>query len=152
MGGKPLTGRAVLIWALGGFGAILAANLSLVYAALDTFPGVEVANGYVASQSFERERKAQDALGWKAVAEYRGGRLTLDIRDAADGPAPVADLRLKLGRPTTEADDIAPQLVVGPAGWTADLPLAPGRWRLDIEADGAGAERFRQTLHLEVRA
>lgn len=151
MQAKPLTGRAVLIWALGGFGAILAANLALVFAALESFPGLEVANGYVASQSFERERAAQAALGWSADATYGDGRLAVALTGAGGAPAPAAALRLRIGRPTTEAADMTPALVAGPAGWTADVALAPGLWRLDLAAEGPGGAAFRRTLRLEVR-
>ena len=56
-----LKGRHVLGIAVGAFGVIIAVNLVMAYQAISTFPGLEVANGYVASQTFDADRKAQDA-------------------------------------------------------------------------------------------
>ena len=149
---KPLTGRKVLLIAVCAFGAIIAANLSLVYAALDSFPGVEVKNGYVASQSFERERAAQARLGWRTEANYEAGVLTVAVLDEAGRPAPVRDVAFRIGRPTTEADDLDPELRADGAGWRADLDLAPGLWRLDIVGAGPEATKFRQHLVFEAQS
>ena len=62
-----LKGKHVLGIAVGAFGVIIAVNLVMAYQAISTFPGLEVANGYVASQTFDADRKAQEALGWTAV-------------------------------------------------------------------------------------
>ena len=59
---KPLTGRKVLAIAIISFGAIIAANLTLAYSAVQSFPGIEVKNGHIASQTFERDRAAQERL------------------------------------------------------------------------------------------
>ena len=40
------------------FGVIIAVNLTLAYQAVATFPGLEVKNSYVASQSFDVDREA----------------------------------------------------------------------------------------------
>ena len=76
---RELTGRHVLGITVTAFAVIIGVNLVLAYKAVSTFPGLEVANGYIASQTFDAERKAQVALGWTAVPEYRDGRLTLAL-------------------------------------------------------------------------
>lgn len=148
--GKPLTGRFVFFCFAGAFGAILAANIALAVAALGSFPGIEVKNGYVASQSFDRERAAQEALGWSAAAEYEAGRLVIRVTDRAGDPAPVSGFTLRIGRPTTEAFDVEPAITASATMETAEIDLAPGRWRLDVAATGRGGEAFRQTLVLSV--
>ena len=85
--GKPLTGRKVLVIILAGFAIIIAANLSLAVSAIATNPGLEVRNGYIASQKFERRRELQDSLAWKASALYEDGFLVVEIV-AADGVPP----------------------------------------------------------------
>ena len=147
---KPLTGRKVLAIAVCAFGAIIAANLTLAFSAIESFPGVEVKNGYIASQSFERERAAQERLGWRTEARYERGVLNVVVLAGDGTPAPIEDVIFRLGRPTTEAQDLTPALVEGGAGWTASLDLAPGPWRLDVVGHAPDGVRFRQ--HLSFRS
>ena len=74
---KQLTGRHVALIFGGAFSVIIAVNLALAYNAVHTFPGLEVKNSYVASQSFDKDRDAQLALGWSVYAEARDGELLL---------------------------------------------------------------------------
>lgn len=143
---KPLTGRKVLLIAVCGFGAVIGANVALTVAALGSFPGIEVANGYVASQSFEAERAAQSRLGWRSEAAYEDGVLTVAVRDRSGAPAPIGRIEFHLGRPTTEAEDLTPHLVADGPGWRGEVDLAPGLWRLDIIGEGREGEAFRQYL------
>ena len=144
---RPLTGRKVLAIAVAAFGTIIAVNLTLAYSAVRTFPGVEVKNGYVASQSFERERAAQARLGWTSSARYRDGELTVRIVDRKGAPVWLREAAFRIGRPTTEARDLPMETTA--TGWAANLDLAPGLWRLDIVGATATGERFRQHLTLE---
>ncbi|WP_424926833.1 FixH family protein [Amaricoccus tamworthensis] len=150
--GRPLTGRDVaLIFAL-FFGVILAANLTLLFNAVSTFSGLVVPNSYVASQSFDRNREAQEALGWSLNLDYADGSVALAMRDSEGRLVRPASLDLTIGRPTTERDDIQPQLIAGPDGYTATATLAPGIWRAEIEATDFEGETFRQRLNLYVPA
>ena len=60
---REFTGKHMLTVMLGGFGIIIGVNLGMAYLAISTFPGVEARSTYVASQTFEVNRTAQDALG-----------------------------------------------------------------------------------------
>ena len=146
---KPLTGRKVLIIAVCAFGTIIGANVALTVAALGTFPGIEVANGYVASQIFEKERAAQDRLGWRSHATYEAGVLRVTVKDRKGATAPIDEIAFRLGRPTTEAEDVTPHLVADGTGWRAEIDLAPGVWRLDVVGAGRNGEPFRQYLTFE---
>ena len=73
MTAKPLTGRKVFLMFAAAFSVIIGVNLILAYKAVTTFPGLEVKNSYVASQSFDAERAAQLALGWDIGAEVTDG-------------------------------------------------------------------------------
>ena len=84
---SPITGFKVLMFAVAAFGTIIAVNVFMAYKAVSTFPGLEVANSYVASQTFDADRAAQEALGWKVAQAYDGQNLTLQIRDAEGRPA-----------------------------------------------------------------
>ena len=54
---RRLTGRTVLMIAVGAFGVILAANLTLAYNAVNTFSGLVVQNSYIASQQFDESAR-----------------------------------------------------------------------------------------------
>jgi nitrogen fixation protein FixH len=53
-----MTGRKVLAITVSAFGVIIAVNFLLAYKAVSTFPGLEVPNSYVASQTFDADRAA----------------------------------------------------------------------------------------------
>lgn len=145
-----LTGRHVLGITVGAFAIIIGVNVVMAVQAVRTFPGLEVANGYVASQTFDADRKAQEALGWTAVPEYRDGKLTLALTDAEGLPALVTSLDVLVGRATEAKDDVRPEMVRLAGVWEADLALARGKWMLKLEAVAADGTVFRQRLDLFV--
>lgn len=146
IGRRKLTARRMLLVFASLFGIIIGVNIFMAVTAVRTFPGLEVANSYVASQNFDRERHAQQALGWQVSPEYRDGRLTLKIADAQGLPAPVRDLRVIVSRPTQKRDDVMPQMRFAGGLWVADLPLSPGAWVVHLEADAPDGTVFRQRL------
>ena len=103
----PLTGRKVALILCSAFAVIIGVNLTLAFKAVATFPGLEVKNSYVASQAFNADRTAQEALGWDVSASVAGDRLTLIIRDAAGPVAPVIKSAV-FGRATSVSDDQTP--------------------------------------------
>jgi len=145
-----LTGKHVLAITVGAFGIIIGVNLVMAVQAVRTFPGLEVANGYVASQTFDAERKAQEALGWRLTQQYRGGRLVLDLRDAEGLPAPVRKMEVLVGRATEAKDDMQPRFARVAGRWEADVVLARGKWMLMVEAEAMDGTAFRQRLDLFV--
>lgn len=149
IGRKVLTGRKVLAIAVAAFGIIIAANLTLAYSAIQSFPGIEVKNGYIASQSFERERAAQELLGWNTEATYEKGVLSVAVLDRDGAVAPLQNTVIHLGRPTTAASVLEMAPASDMAGWTATISLAPGPWRVDIVGVSPEGDRFRQHLVVE---
>lgn len=149
---KEITGRFVLAVVGGAFGIIIAVNLALAWFAVTTFPGLEVANSYVASQKFEAARAAQRALGWEVLLDYREGALKLDLREEATGlPADVAGLRLSVGRTTTARADAEPAVTRAGGSYLAPIALGPGLWRVTIEAEARDGTRFSQRHEIFVR-
>lgn len=142
---RPLTGRHVLAMFVVGFGIIISVNVTMAYTAVSTFPGLEVKNSYIASQSFDRRRAAQQAAGWTAQASYADGILQVAVSNH-DGVVDGQNLTGMIGRPTTRVADQA--LVFDGAGRMA-LDLAPGRWRIDL-ATKEGAAPFAQMVLLTV--
>lgn len=145
-GRKKLGGRRMLAVFVSLFGIIIGVNVVMAVQAVRTFPGLEVANSYVASQEFDRERAAQTALGWQVEPSYDGQNLVVKIADAEGLPAPVQALRVTVSRPTQKRDDVTPEMRYKGGLWVADLDLAPGAWVVHLEADAPGGTTFRQRL------
>ena len=151
--GKRITGWHVLAMFGVGFGIIIAANLTLAVSAVRTFPGLEVKNSYVASQSFDADRAAQEALGWDVAARLERGSLWLTI-DHEGTPVQPEIVKAVFGRPTATASDREPvfawtgQAFVAPLPMTADA--ARGNWDLWLEVRAADGTLFKQRLPVEV--
>ncbi len=143
---KELTGRHVLMIALAAFGTIIAVNVVLAVFAVRTFPGLEVKNSYVASQSFDRERAAQEALGWTVVPDYDGKVLTLVLRGRDGLPVRAESLTATVGRTTHMRDDITPPFIYENGAYYVPLDLAPGQWNIHVTAVAADGTVFRQRI------
>ncbi|WP_323766678.1 FixH family protein [Marinovum sp.] len=147
---RPLTGRHVLAIFIAAFGVIIGVNLALAFNAVRTFPGLEVSNSYIASQSFDARRDAQQALGWQVAASARDGRLRLAITDTAGHPVKVARLQAVLGRATHVQDDRTPAFRFDGSAYVADAEIGPGNWNLRITASAPDGTAFSQRVVLRV--
>jgi nitrogen fixation protein FixH len=149
---RELTGRHVFLITASAFAVIIGVNLVLAWQAVATFPGIEVRNGYVASQKFEAERKAQEALGWTAETRLTGGVLSVRFTGPDGGPAPVHSVEGLLGRATMAADDLVPEFErTGPATFEAPVALSRGQWVLHLSATAEDGTAFRQRVQVPVR-
>lgn len=149
--GAPLTGRKVLIITVSAFAVIIGVNVLMAVKAITTFPGLEVQNSYVASQTFEAERAAQQKLGWSLAQDYADGVLTLSFRDRDGLPVQVEGLTATLGRTTEAGADRQPDFTWTGTGYAAEERLAPGKWMLLLEAFASDGTRFHQRLDIYVR-
>lgn len=147
---RELTGRHVALIFVFGFSIIISVNLLLAYSAISTFPGLEVKNSYVASQTFDKNRAEQAALGWTVLAQARGSQVVLSITDASGAPVEVAELDATLGRATHVRDDQAPAFVYNGADYVAPATLGPGNWNLRMKAVAADGTQFQQRVILHV--
>jgi nitrogen fixation protein FixH len=148
---KPLTGRKVLAITVSAFAVIFAVNLLMAFKAVSTFPGLEVDNSYVASQSFDAERKAQQALGWTLKESHADGMLRLAFRDREGLPVQVDRLSAVVGRTTEAAQDLHPEFKFQNGDYVAPAPLEPGKWMILLEAFAKDGTRFHQRLDLIVK-
>lgn len=148
---RELTGSKVFAIAATFFGVIIAVNTLLAYKAVETFPGLEVANSYVASQSFDKERAAQVALGWTLDYGFADGKLTLSFQDKTKAPVEVQALAALVGRPTETAQDQVPEFSFSDGKYVAPMTLDKGRWLIMVEAKAADGTRFHQRLSLDVK-
>lgn len=151
MSTKELTGRHVLAITVSAFAVIVGVNLTLAFNAVATFPGLETKNSYVASQSFDADRAAQEALGWDLAVDYDGAVLRLTIQDANGQPVNPPKLTATLGRATHVSDDSAPDFAFDGSVLVAPADLARGNWNLRLVAVAEDGTAFRQRLPFRVR-
>lgn len=152
-GGRKLTGWHVLAMFVTFFGIIIGVNVTLAWKAIATFPGLEVANGYVASQTFDRDRAAQQALGWTLATNYdpQDRILKLEFTDASGRAVEVRNLSVLVGRTTEARDDLRPDFVLEGGSYLARADLAMGKWMMMVEAEAEDGTRFHQRIDLHVR-
>ncbi|WP_298839911.1 FixH family protein [uncultured Roseobacter sp.] len=147
---RELKGRHVAMIFGVAFSVIIAVNLTLAFSAVKTFPGLEVKNSYVASQQFDENRTAQQALGWTVRASALGDKVTLSITDNTGKPVEVSSLDATLGRATHVRDDQRPDFVFDGDAYVAAAALAPGNWNIRMVARNADGTEFRQRVILQV--
>ena len=146
-----LTGWHVLAIFVGCFSVIVAANLTLAFNAVATFPGLEVKNSYVASQNFDADRRAQEALDWDVRAYTDRGALVLDI--AKDGaPVNPTIVSATFGRATNVGQDQIPIFVFDGTSHRAPVQIAPGNWNLRLVAQSADGTIFKQRFIVETHS
>lgn len=149
--GRPLTGRAVLIWLLAFFGITFAVNGVFIYLALSTFPGLEVASSYRAGQEFEADiaaGRAQAERGWQVDAAVRpsGDAAAVEIRfrDKAGADLHGLNVNVRLTHTVDPRHDHAASLPEVSSGtYRAEIAdVKDGVWSLAIEADKEGERLF----------
>ena len=146
---KQITGWHVFAMFAFAFGTIIAVNLTLAFNAVRSFPGLEVKNSYVASQGFDAQRSAQEALGWDVTATLQGDQLTL--RFGQDGRTVAPQIKTAVfGRATSVAADQTPDFTYDEGRFTAQVSAGPGNWNLRIVAIAEDGTRFQQRLKVEV--
>jgi nitrogen fixation protein FixH len=143
---KEITGRHVLIGFLSFFGVIIVVNLVMAWNAVRTFPGVEVANSYVASQGFNSALAAQQSLGWDVAVTVEDGLLVVRFADTDGAQVDVAQMTALLGRPTHQRDDQVPDFVQSGSTFVAPVTMDFGNWNLRITATAADGTLFRQRV------
>ncbi|APE42505.1 nitrogen fixation protein FixH [Sulfitobacter alexandrii] len=127
------------------FGIIISVNMTLAFNAVRTFPGLEVKNSYVASQSFDRERAAQLGLGWDVSATLRGNDLELVILDAGRAIAPRIE-SATFGRATSVAQDQTPEFTFDGSALRATVQGGRGNWNLRLRARADDGTLFQQRI------
>lgn len=150
--GRKLTGWHVLAIAVGAFSIIIGVNVFMAVKAVGTFPGLETHNSYVASQEFDVNRAAQEALGWTVTPTLHDEALSLMIEGPDGAPVQVAEIGGILGRATHVLDDQTPEFRrVMTGAYVADVgTLDFGKWELRLEARAEDGTPFRQLIELYV--
>lgn len=134
----------------GAFAVIIGVNVALAVNAVSTFPGLEVDNSYVASQTFNARRAAQEALGWTVEARLEEDRLVLAITDAEGRPVEAETLAARVGRPTNVSEDRDPEFTFDGRAYVAHEVLRPGNWDIWLKATARDGTPFEQRLQVTV--
>ncbi|MGB3246448.1 MAG: FixH family protein [Sulfitobacter sp.] len=144
-----IKGWHVLTGFVMAFGVIIAVNLTLAYNAVRTFPGLEVANSYVASQTFDKNRTAQLALDWDVSAQLNGHVLSLIIE--ADGtPISPQIESATFGRATHVGQDETPAFEFDGTALRAVVSGGAGNWNLRLRARAEDGTLFEQRIIVEI--
>jgi nitrogen fixation protein FixH len=148
---REFTGWHMLALMVGGFGIIIAVNLTLAWNAVATFPGLETRNSYVASQNFEADRAAQNALQWDVSATLTDSQLTVAILDADGSPVQVEITRATFGRATHTGEDSIPAFIWNGSALTAPVTAGDGYWNLRLELIAPDGTKFRRRFPLTAK-
>ncbi|MEY4306043.1 MAG: hypothetical protein RIT52_2218 [Pseudomonadota bacterium] len=150
---REITGKHVLVFTVSAFAIIIGVNVVMAWKAVSTFPGLEVGNSYVASQTFDADRSAQEALGWTLVPQYDAAakELHLAFTDAAGNPVTLRDLSVLVGRPTSAASDLRPEFARKAGVYVAKADLAKGNWMMLVEGHAEDGTLFHQRIDLNVK-
>lgn len=148
---RTLTGWHVFGIFAGCFAVIIGVNLTLAFQAVSTFPGLVTKNSYVASQRFDADRTAQNALGWTVSAEITNQVLTLTVLDRDGVPFVPATVKATLGRATHVAEDVTPAFVWDGAALRSDVDVVPGYWTLWLNMTAEDGTEFRRRIPITAR-
>ncbi|MCK0139527.1 FixH family protein [Aliiroseovarius sp. F47248L] len=149
-----LTGKHVLAIVVSAFAVIIGVNLFMAYSAIGTFPGLETKNSYVASQQFDVQKAAQDALGWDVAADVDGEMLILNIKDQAGEPVTVKSIYGLFGRATHVNEDQEPSFDQGSNGvYLARVgPIGEGNWNLRLNVVAEDGTNFQRRIPIFISA
>jgi nitrogen fixation protein FixH len=147
---REIKGWHVLTGFVMAFAVILAVNLVLAVNAVHTFPGLEVKNSYVASQTFDRDRAAQLGLAWSVSATLDGNELRLQILKDKLPIAPTIESAI-FGRATSVVADQAPDFEFDGMAYRATVQGGPGNWNLRLKARGEDGSLFQQRIIVRVQ-
>lgn len=147
---KQFTGKHMLMSIVAFFAVIFGVNFTMAYLANSTWSGLVVANGYVASQSFDKDlarQRAQEALGWTVALSHAEGRIRITFADAEKTKIEGLSITGKLERPVTDKEDqVLTFTSMGSGVYTAPAVLAPGVWEVEIEAKSGAVPDYRKTF------
>lgn len=144
-----IKGWHVLMWFCMAFGVIITVNLTLAFQAVRTFPGLEVANSYVASQSFDVDRTAQIALKWDVSATLSDHTLSLVIIEDGTPIAPVVE-QATFGRATNVQFDETPDFTFNGKALHAQVVAGAGNWNLRLKLRALDGTLFQQRVIVRV--
>lgn len=152
---KQLTGKHVLAMLVAFFGVIIGVNFLMAYLANSTWSGLVVANGYVASQSFDKDlakAKAQEALGWNVAFTFKNDRINIAFADKDGSAIERLTITGDLERTVTDKQDQKLTFTaLGGGVYSAPATLSPGVWEVEIDAKGDTVSDYHKIFRFFVK-
>ena len=148
---RPITGRFVLVACIIFFGVIASVNAVMMTIAIRTMPGLDVRNGYVASQAMNGELEAmrqQAQRAWAADVAVglkdNAATVSISLTDRVGKPVSGLAVSARLAHLALTRGDHQGELIEQRAGfYAAVLPdVDAGGWTLVIEASQNGERVF----------
>lgn len=159
-----ITGRTVLMGIVAFFGVVFLANGTLVYFALDSWPGLSTESAYEQGRDYNQtlaKADAQRTLGWTSdiklsedSEDQDSHQLRIRFTDADGVPIDGLQVHVTFRRPVG-AENMARVAVPQAAGAVGEyrsavtLPLA-GRWYAYVEAGTDETVRYRMRYEVTV--
>ena len=147
---KPLTGRKVALMFGAAFATIVAANMALVFSAIESFPGLETRKPYNESLSFSSRRAGQERLNWASEVTYQNGLVTLTLTEPEGGSVVTPNLTMIVGRATSAAYDQEIDAEFDGRSYVGRIDISAGNWQVKIKAQALDGTPFSRTLPLRV--
>lgn len=139
------TGRHMAYVMVGFFLVIILVNLTMAYLASQSWSGLVVKNGYIASQRFNSEQSLQNDLlskGWHSTLDYIDGEFLFQLSREGDEASAVkgkiaegCSVSGLLSRPVHERSDVSLDFIAKGSGiYSASHNLTAGNWLLKLKA------------------
>ena len=152
---RQLNGWHVLSMLVAFFGVVIGVNLLMAYLANSTWSGLVVANGYVASQSFDKDlakAKAQEALGWNVAFTFQKDRINLAFADREGKAIETLALTGDLERTVTDRQDQKLTFTaMGGGVYSAPANLTPGVWEVEIDGKSSDVPDYHKIFRFFVK-
>jgi nitrogen fixation protein FixH len=150
-GGRPLTGRSVLMMLIAFFGIMLLANFIMARQAVKTFSGLDSDNPYDSGLAYNTEvaaAKAQAALGWSVdlnqTADGAATQVTATVKDKAGQPVTGLDVNMRFIYPATRKfDRETAAAAVADGVYSGSAQLIAGKWEVEVDFKRNGERQFR---------
>jgi nitrogen fixation protein FixH len=135
-------GRSIPWLFVAFFGVVLSVNLTMIWFAVGSFPGLATERAYDRGLAYNRNldaAAAQDRLGWHGDLEARTGpdhapELVFRLRDRSGAPLSGASVSARLERPVETTDDLTVALDERGPGIYLGRPALPhaGVWDVHL--------------------
>jgi nitrogen fixation protein FixH len=150
-GGRPLTGRSVLMMLLAFFGIMLLANFIMARQAVKTFSGLDADNPYDSGLAYNKEvaaAKVQAALAWSVDLTQTAGsgatQLTATVKDKEGQPVSGLDVTMRFIYPSTRKfDREVAAVAVADGVYSGSAELIGGKWDVEVDLKRNGERQFR---------
>ncbi|MEP0340040.1 MAG: FixH family protein [Alphaproteobacteria bacterium] len=156
---RPITGKMVLIWIVAFFAVIIAVNLTFVYFALDSWPGLTTQKAYEEGVAYNKTLESaarQDAMGWRSHVALgpstpKGTRMLTLTMTGPDGPLAGLAAQARLTRPLGKGLTVDAKLAEDRPGLYAALLRLPalGRWQVEVTARAPDGRSFRMVHEIQ---